>query len=304
MGGGGAARTYCCIWCSLNHVRACRYAAAYSGCHSATCSTAPAPAPAPTVASASFSRIRPSRLSRRFSLLRSSSPAIPTFPYVPRSCGPLPSTTRHIVRRKGEWRRGGHWRRGLRCPCHAAGTPIIQVIAARYQCATGHVTDFPRIDHSVHSVSAMQVNTANSDQTLRLTPFARFCRLTVLQMPTAIVSSKGGGRVVRAAAPSPTAASFSGGIESASKGSFSFGSGGGGGGGSSDVSRYRLHVEPASSATAAAANLTNVAGLHISSSNPGKSADPLVTGGSSIWTNRLKPSPPHAWMDTGHNEIA
>ncbi len=110
--------------------------------------------------------------------------------------------------------------------------------------------------------------------------------------------------MVRAAAPSPTAASFSGGIESASKGSFSFGSGGGGGGGSSDVSRYRLHIEPAPAATAAAATLPNVAGLHISSSNPGKSADPLVTGGSSIWTNRLKPSPPHAWMDTGRNKIA
>ncbi len=123
-------------------------------------------------------------------------------------------------------------------------------------------------------------------------------------MPSAIVSSKGGGRVVRAAAPSLAAASFSGGIESASKGSFSFGSGGGGAAGSSDISRYRLHVEPASAAAASAAALPNVAGLHISSSNPGKSADPLLTGGSGVWTNRLKPSLPHAWMDTGRNKIA
>ena len=172
--GGRSARTCCCIW-SFNHVRACRHTAAYSGCHSATCSTATAPAP--TVASASFSRIRPSRLSRRFSLLRSSSPAIPPFPYVPRSCSPLPSTTSHIVRRKGEWWGGGHRRRELRCPCHAAGSPIIQVIAARNQCATGYVTDFPRIDHSVHSVSAMQVSTANCDQTLRLNPFVSVASL-------------------------------------------------------------------------------------------------------------------------------
>ncbi len=116
----------------------------------------------------------------------------------------------------------------------------------------------------------------------------------VLQMPAAIVSSKGGGRVTRAAAPATS--SFSGGGELAAKGAFSFGSGGGGGGGSSDISRYRLHVEPAAAASAAAFTASQVAGLQISSSNPIKSAEVAATGGS----NRLRPAAPHAWMDTGH----
>ncbi len=152
-----------------------------------------------------------------------------------------------------------------------------------------------RIDHSVHSVSAVQASAspAHTNSTVVCpAPRATAALLTAaLQMPAAIVSSKGGGRVTRAAAPATS--SFSGGGELAAKGGFSFGSGGGGGGGSSDISRYRLHVEPAAAASATAVTASKVAGLQISSSNPSKSADVAATGGS----NRLKPAPPHAWMD-------
>jgi hypothetical protein len=119
-------------------------------------------------------------------------------------------------------------------------------------------------------------------------------------MPAAIVSSKGGGRITRAAAPAATSASFSGGGELCAKGGFSFGSGGGGGAGSSDISRYRLHVEPASAAAAASVVASKAAGLQIYSSNSIKPADLSVTSTtapSGIGANRLKPAVPHAWMD-------
>jgi hypothetical protein len=121
------------------------------------------------------------------------------------------------------------------------------------------------------------------------------------QMPAAIVSSKGGGRVTRAAAPAATTASFSGGGELCAKGGFSFGSGGGGGAGSSDISRYRLHVEPASAAAAASVVASKAAGLQIYSSSSSKAADVSVTStsaASGLGTNRLKPAVPHAWMDS------
>ena len=119
-------------------------------------------------------------------------------------------------------------------------------------------------------------------------------------MPAAIVSSKGGGRITRAAAPAPAAAtsSFSGGSDVACRNVISFGSGGGGGGGSSDIGRYRLHVEPAN---AAAAATTSVAGLQISSSNRSKADDLSLAAAGGPRMNRLKPALPHAWMDTGHD---
>jgi hypothetical protein len=113
-------------------------------------------------------------------------------------------------------------------------------------------------------------------------------------MPAAIVSSKGGGRITRAATPAGTT-SFSGGAEAAGRGVFSFGSGGGGGGGSSDISRYRLHVEPDNCAAA-----TSVASFQILSSNPSKCAEPPSTAAGGFGVNRLKPALPHAWMDAGN----
>ena len=106
--------------------------------------------------------------------------------------------------------------------------------------------------------------------------------------------------MIRAAAPAASTASFSGGGESAARGSFSFGSGGGGAGGSSDISRYRLHIDPASASATSAAASSKVAGLQITSSNSSKSADQSMTGDSGLWSNRIKPALPHAWMDNSH----
>jgi hypothetical protein len=119
-------------------------------------------------------------------------------------------------------------------------------------------------------------------------------------MPAAIVSSKGGGRIVRAAAPAAAAPSFSGVAETAGRGVFSFGSGGGGGGGSSDITRYRLHVEPANAPAAASAS---VAGLQVLSSNPSKASDHTFSGAGGSGANRLKPALPHAWMDAGADAV-